>query len=154
MPRIAHGTRDEHGRWHPDDPTQYPPMDVHGTLPWSVLDATTPRWRDRVKWWRDRGVDDITPRAHAAGMIATGRHGRISGGVSRFDPHLAEVLLTWFCPPRGHVLDPFAGGPVRGLVAAHLGLRYTGVDLSAAQVTANRARAREWQEAGLLPHTP
>lgn len=149
MPRIAHGTRDEHGRWHADDPAAYPPMDVHGTLPWSVLDATTARWRERVKWWRGQGVDDTGPRAHAAGMINTGRHGRISGGISRFDPHLAEVLLSWFCPPGGHVIDPFAGGPVRGLVAGHLGRRYTGVDLSAGQVAANRERALEWERSGL-----
>ncbi|HEY9440198.1 MAG TPA: class I SAM-dependent methyltransferase [Streptomyces sp.] len=147
--RLARGRRDEHGVWHAADPSQYPPMDVHGTLPWSVLDAASPRWRERVTWWRDHGVDDTSPRAHAQGMIATGRHGRISGGVSRFDPHLAEVCYRWFCPPGGHVLDPFAGGPVRGLVAGHLGMPYTGVDLSAAQTAANRARAADWELAGL-----
>ncbi|MGI5273137.1 class I SAM-dependent methyltransferase [Nonomuraea sp. CA-218870] len=149
MPRVAHGARDEHGRWHANDLSLYPAMDVHGALPWSVLDATTSRWRERVAWWRGLGVDDTAARAHAAGMIATGRHGRISGGVSRFDPHLAEALYTWFCPPGGHVLDPCAGGPVRGLVAGHLGLHYTGVDLSAEQVRANRARGLEWERSAL-----
>lgn len=149
MPRVARGSRDAAGKWHADDLADYPPMDVHGTLPWSVLDATGPRWRDRVKWWRGHGVDDTSPRTHAAGMIATGRHGRVSGGVSRFDPHLAEVLYRWYCPPGGHVLDPCAGGPVRGLVAGHLGLRYTGVDLSEQQVQANRARGLEWERSGL-----
>lgn len=149
MPRIADGRRDEHGAWHATDPTQYPPMDVHGTLPWSVLRQDSKAWQDRKRWWTGRGVDDLAARAHAAGMMATGRHGRISGGVSRFDPHLAEVLYHWYCPPRGHVLDPCAGGPVRGLVAGHLGMGYTGVELSAAQVEANRARGLEWERSGL-----
>jgi tRNA G10 N-methylase Trm11 len=65
-------------------------------------------------------------------------------GTSAFDPVLAEVLY-WRCCSRGQavfdplaVLDPFAGGPTRGVVAACLGLRYTGVDLSKRQVQANR----------------
>lgn len=149
MPRIARGARDADGRWHADDPAQYPPMDVHGTLPWSVLRQDSKTWQARKKWWDERGVDDFTPRAHAAGMMNTGRHGAISGGVSKFDPHLTECLYRWYCPPGGSVLDPMAGGPVRGLVAGHLGLKYTGVDLSAAQVDANRARGLEWQRLGL-----
>lgn len=147
--RIADGRRDEQGVWHPADPSAYPPMDVHGTLPWSVLRQDSAAWQARKRWWLKQGVDDTTPRAHAAGMIATGRHGRISGGLSRFDPHLAEVCYRWFCPPGGHVLDPFAGGPVRGLVAGHLGHRYTGVDLSAAQVGADQTRGVVWEQAGL-----
>ena len=39
------------------------------------------------------------------------------------------------------MLDPFAGGSVRGCVAGRLGLAYHGVDLSAAQVAENRAQA-------------
>ena len=148
MPRIARGTRDADGRWHPDDPSEYPPMDVHGTLPWSVLRQDSKTWQARKAWWDARGTDDLTPRAHAAGMMATGRHGAISGGVSRFDPHLAEVLYTWYCPPGGHVIDPFAGGPVRGIVAGHLRLPYSGIDLLTEQVEANRARAREWERSG------
>lgn len=124
-------------------------MDVHGTLPWSVLRQDTAGWQQRKKWWAARGVDDTGPRTGAAGMITTGSHGRLSGGLSRFDPHLAEILYRWYCPPGGHVLDPFAGGPVRGLVAGHLGLHYTGLDLNAAQVEANRRRATAWEHAGL-----
>lgn len=62
-------------------------------------------------------------------------------GTSIFDPVLCEAVYSWFCPPGGKVLDPFAGGSVRGIVAAELGRRYTGVDLSAIQVDANRQQA-------------
>lgn len=137
-----------------DDPDAYPPMDVHGTLPWSVLRQDSPTWQTRKKHWAGMGVDDTAPRAHAASMMATGRHGSVSGGISRFDPHLAEVLYRWFCPPGGAVADPFAGGPVRGLVAGHLGHPYVGVDLLADQVEANTARAEDWQARGLLTQVP
>lgn len=152
--RLADGTRDEHGVWHPTDPDQYPPLDVHGTLPWSVLRQDSTAWQTRKRWWRALGVDTPAPRAHARSMIATGRHGHISGGVSVFDPHLAEVCYRWFCPPGGLVVDPCAGGAVRGLVATHLGYRYLGVDLSTAQVDANHALADQWEAQGLLPARP
>jgi len=64
-------------------------------------------------------------------------------GTSIFDPLLCELVYRWFAPPGGMVLDPFAGGSVRGIVAARLGLRYTGVDLSARQLAANEEQARE-----------
>jgi len=150
MTTIAHGTRDGRGVWHPDDPSVYAPLDVHGIWPWSVLDQSTPAWRARKGWWDEQGVDDLTPRAGRGAMIATGRHGRTSGGVSRFDPVLAELAYTWFCPPAGAVLDPLAGGPVRGIVAAALGRAYTGIELSPTQVAANDAVATRWD----LPRPP
>lgn len=51
-------------------------------------------------------------------------------GTSIFDPVLCEILLTWFCPQNGKVIDPFAGGSVRGLISSFLGLEYHGTDLS------------------------
>jgi hypothetical protein len=64
-------------------------------------------------------------------------------GTSIFDPVLCEIAYRWFCPPAGRVLDPFAGGPVRGVVAAVLGRSYTGVDLRPEQIDANEANWRE-----------
>lgn len=63
-----------------------------------------------------------------------------TSSVSVFDPVLCEVAYRWWCPPAGRVLDPYAGGSVRGIVASKLGLTYTGVDLRAEQVEANRAQ--------------
>jgi hypothetical protein len=62
-------------------------------------------------------------------------------GTSIFDPVLCELAYRWFCPPGGLVLDPYAGGSVRGIVAAKCGRRYIGIDLSERQVSANRAQA-------------
>lgn len=62
-------------------------------------------------------------------------------GTSIFDPVLCELAYRWFCPPGGLVLDPFAGGSVRGIVAARLGYEYIGIDLSERQIAANREQA-------------
>ena len=67
----------------------------------------------------------------SAGMSAT----------SIFDPVLCELVYRWFCPPAGLVLDPFAGGSVRGVVASCLGRPYVGIDLREEQLIANRAQA-------------
>ncbi|HEY8066615.1 MAG TPA: class I SAM-dependent methyltransferase [Methylosinus sp.] len=67
--------------------------------------------------------------------------GRTITGTSIFDPVLCELAYRWFCPPGGLVLDPFAGGSVRGIVASRLGRRYIGVDLRPEQLIANRAQA-------------
>jgi len=65
------------------------------------------------------------------------------GGTSIFDPLLCELIYKWFCPEQGAILDPFAGGSVRGIVASTLGYDYTGIDLSQAQIEANRQQAQE-----------
>jgi len=74
-----------------------------------------------------------------------GTEGNISEqtGTSIFDPVLCELVYRWFMPSNGHVLDPFAGGSVRGIVASMLGHSYTGIDLSARQLDANRIQADE-----------
>lgn len=64
-------------------------------------------------------------------------------GTSIFDPVLCEVAYRWFCPQGGAIIDPFAGGSVRGIVAALTGHSYTGVDLSARQIEAN---IQNWDE--------
>lgn len=60
---------------------------------------------------------------------------------SVFDPMLCELVYRWWAPPSGSVLDPFAGGSVRAIVAARLGLAYFGVELSEAQIKANKGQA-------------
>jgi hypothetical protein len=75
-----------------------------------------------------------------------------SSGTSIFDPVLCELAYRWFSPPGGSVLDVFAGGSVRGIVAAKLGRLYTGVELRAEQVAANREQAAQILKGGeVLP---
>lgn len=62
-------------------------------------------------------------------------------GTSVFDPVLCEVIYNWYSNPGGVVLDPFAGGSVRGIVAEMLDRHYIGIDLSQRQVDANQINA-------------
>lgn len=141
-----------------------PPRDgVNGALfdrfllpPFSVLNARDGWWAKRKKAWVDLGVHsgnntelngDITNHVRKSSVPHVRRgsdpvSSRISGvglqsSTSVFDPVVCEIAYRWFCPPEGHVLDPFAGSSVGGLVAGHLERRYTGVDLRQEQVDAN-----------------
>lgn len=62
-------------------------------------------------------------------------------GTSIFDPVLCETQYLWFTAAGDHIIDPFAGGSVRGIVAVEMGRRYTGVDLRQEQIDANIANA-------------
>ena len=66
-----------------------------------------------------------------------------ASGTSIFDPVLCELAYSWFSPKGGTVLDPFAGGSVRGVVASRLGRQYIGVELREEQVAANRLQGDE-----------
>jgi len=77
--------------------------------------------------------------------------GQEASGTSIFDPVLCELIYRWFCVPGGTALDPFAGGSVRGIVAATLGLQYVGIDLSERQVDANREQAKQICGDGAAP---
>jgi len=63
-----------------------------------------------------------------------------AAGTSIFDPVLCELVYRWFAGPNSVVLDPFAGGSVRGVVAAALGRKYVGIDIAENQILANRAQ--------------
>lgn len=69
--------------------------------------------------WADNGVENMAP------------------GTSIFDPVLCELSYRWYTAPGATVLDPFAGGSVRGIVAAYCDRSYLGVDLRPEQVAAN-----------------
>lgn len=64
-------------------------------------------------------------------------------GTSIFDPVLCEIAYRWFSPVGGLILDPFAGGSVRGIVASKLGRQYIGHELRQEQVDANRIQGSE-----------
>lgn len=109
--------------------------------PFSVLDSRQEYWRRRRKAWLDLGIESEKGRERnllnfSEEMVAV--MGDAGQGTGVFDPLLCEVFYRWFCPPGGLVLDPFAGGSVRGLVAGVLGRRYVGVDLRPEQVQENR----------------
>ncbi|WP_121311603.1 class I SAM-dependent methyltransferase [Flavobacterium sp. 102] len=90
------------------------------------------KMRESLK--REPTWDEIIDYAKQKGM-------HVYEGASIFDPVLCELLYKWFCTNGGSVLDPFAGGSVRGVVAGVLGYPYEGIDLREDQVEANRKQA-------------
>lgn len=66
----------------------------------------------------------------------------MASGTSIFDPVLCELAYRWFSPPEGIILDPFAGGSVRGILASLLGRHYVGIDLRPEQIEANYTQAQ------------
>jgi len=62
----------------------------------------------------------------------------MKSNVSVYPMVEAEHIFKMFCPLNGLVLDPFSGGPERGLVANVMGLKYLGVEIRKEQVLVNR----------------
>jgi hypothetical protein len=77
--------------------------------------------------------------------------GGLAAGTSIFDPVICELVYRWFSAQDWRVLDPFAGGSVRGIVAGILHRKYLGFDLRADQVSANQLQGHTLTEDGYHP---
>lgn len=107
--------------------------------PFSVLDTKSGNWQNRKKLWKNIGIKSEIGRSSSVIHIDTQSKKKNSTEyVSIFDPALCEVLYHWFVPDNGTILDPFAGGSVRGIVANYLGYKYTGIDIRQEQIESNR----------------
>jgi len=114
--------------------------------PFSVLDTKSGSWQTRKRAWLAKGIQsDIGRESNTFGKFIPnkGKDRFTSIRVSTFDPALCEVLYHWFCPDGGKILDPFAGGSVRGIVANYLGYKYTGIDIRQEQIDSNREQAAD-----------
>jgi DNA modification methylase len=131
-----------------DNPSTMSLADKFGIAPFSVLNAREGWWQNRKRAWlalgikseigRERLAPTSVPKDLPEGHYLAGRGNNEGGSI--FDPVLCELAYSWFSPPGGTVLDPFAGGSVRGIVASRLGRQYIGVELREEQVAANRAQ--------------
>jgi DNA modification methylase len=139
--------------------------------PFSILSAREGWWQERKRAWNGLGLKSDVGRdgniTYAKSSQPPGVYARknkiekalghdiswdefldsyglggVRPGTSIFDPVLAEVMYRWFSPPDGTVLDPFAGGSVRGVVAARLGRRYVGIDIRSEQCAENLEQAK------------
>ena len=122
--------------------------------PFSVLDTKQGAWQQRKNYWLSLGIRSEEGRdAECLQNNINEKYGvKPMTGTSIFDPVLCELAYQWFNVPNGKILDPFAGGSVRGIVAAKLGFQYLGNDLSEKQIIANRNNANEvLKDAELYP---
>ena len=122
--------------------------DRFGVPPFSVLNAREGWWQDRKRAWISKGIKSEVGREIDPTSVSKNPPAYMAGrgnneGGSIFDPVLCELAYRWFSPPGGLVLDPFAGGSVRGIVAAELGREYIGYELRNEQVSANQVQADE-----------
>jgi DNA modification methylase len=114
--------------------------------PFSVLDTRSGDWQERRRAWLALGIKSEMGRAENL-VFGTSLDvfAEFATQTSVFDPVLCEVCYSWFSSPGHQVLDPFAGGSVRGIVAAALKRKYWGSELRSEQVEANREQGAIFQ---------
>lgn len=122
--------------------------------PFSVLDTKQGEWQERRRAWLKIGLKSEVGRA---GDLTFNTKDSLKGAenfhdTSVFDPVLCELVYRWFCPAKGQVVDPFAGGSVRGIMAGSLGLNYWGCDLRREQVDANYEQVNTIKPAGCVSY--
>jgi len=133
--------------------------------PFTVLNAREGDWQERKRAWSALGIQSELGRsAEAFGDCSqwqtrtvkgsnstTGKNSCMLGATptedggqcvtSIFDPVICELSYRWFTATGWQIVDPFAGGSVRGIVASCLGRKYWGGELRGEQVEANRDQA-------------
>lgn len=124
--------------------------------PFTILDARQGAWQERKRAWIALGMEGSKGRGDGGNLYGKdgwdvmrgsakwfqkAKEDGVETGVSIFDPVLCELVYRWFCPPEGRILDPFAGGSTRGVVAGYLGYGYTGIELRQEQVDENLLQA-------------
>ena len=110
--------------------------------PFSVLDTRTKEWKQRKEHWiTTQGIQSELGREDT--QSKTIFWDTPSTNVSIFDPVLCELMYDWFSPKGGMVLDPFAGGSVRGIVAEEMDRRYLGYDINLEQIQANKKQSKK-----------
>jgi hypothetical protein len=115
--------------------------------PFSILDTKQGNWQRRKREWMRIGMKSELGRSVNSIVSGTDDYRSIKNKAdynnkekytSIFCPALCEILYHWFCVDGGEILDCFAGGSVRGVVANYLGYKYTGIDIRQEQIDSNR----------------
>ena len=105
--------------------------------PLSVLDVKSGRWKKRKKSWKSLGIESELGRGENLMGLSDLMKRMRQNTTSIFDPVLCECMYRWFTKEDDEILDCFAGGSVRGIVASKLKRNYTGIDLSENQIQHN-----------------
>tara|TARA_X000001316_G_C918483_1_gene32632 strand:+ start:53 stop:925 length:873 start_codon:yes stop_codon:yes gene_type:complete len=128
--------------------------------PFTVLDTKSGNWQRRKNLWKKLGIKSEIGRDAVSINSGTDNYRKIKDKknynnrekyVSIFDPALCEIIYHWFCNKNGSILDPFAGGSVRGIVANYMGYKYTGIELRPEQVESNREQGLDILEVNNQP---
>ena len=133
--------------------------DILFVPPFSVFDTKQGSWQRRRNKWKALGIEsELGLKVDGAHFAGRHRQAERSGKKpaestqrildvgehSIFDPVVCELAYLWFSgKENARILDPFAGGSVRGIVAATLGHDYTGIELRPEQVKSNIKQANK-----------
>lgn len=138
----------------PDSESGATPGEKHGDLkarfivpPFSVLDTKQGYWQERKNGWLEITGNLSETRDGEFGKVSGGENSvfdSINNGTSNFDPVLAEIMMLWFCPDGGKILDPFGGEQTKGVVAGTLGREYHAVEFRPEQVELNMAKCKDF----------
>jgi DNA modification methylase len=130
------------------------PVEKHGDLkarfivpPFSILDTKQVYWQERKKSWLEITGNLSETRDGEFGKVSGGGNSvfdSINNGTSNFDPVLAEIMILWFCPKGGKILDPFGGEQTKGVVAGTLGHPYQAVEFRTEQVALNMQKCKNF----------
>jgi len=131
--------------------------DKYLMCPTTVLNTRDPKWKELKNKWNKLGIKSEVGRENIKknnandfsrmqkysenkkGVTSYISFNETNSTTSIFDPVICEIIYKWFA--KCNVLDPFAGGSVRGIVANKLGFKYTGIELRQEQVESNREQA-------------
>ena len=122
--------------------------------PFSILDSKQKYWKDGKSKWDKYNIKSELGRTTSGvntfeDLHTHPRNADTSKAIAKvgsrsiFDPFLTEIMYRWFCPDYGKILDPFAGGSVRGIVANELGYLYDGIELREEQVKENKKQVNK-----------
>lgn len=123
--------------------------------PLSILDTTQGYWQERKRIWKSIGLKSEEGRddkmMESLSALSKKASNTVMSDESIFDPVLCEILYSWFCKEGGQILDPFAGGSVRGIVANYKKMKYTGFDIRQEQIDANNEQKAICKKENPLP---
>ena len=108
--------------------------------PFSVIDLEKREYKDRKNLWckflpaLENNRENIENKTHRSSTYDFDRKFK---HVSVFNPFICEIVYKWFSAKDCKILDPFAGGAVRGFVASYLDRQYAGCDINKNQIVDN-----------------
>lgn len=113
--------------------------------PFSIFNRQSGDWQKRKNKWKSLGIKSEVGRdASCIHLDVSSENSKQDANyTSIFDPVLCEICYSWFCPKGGLILDPFAGGSVRGIIANYLGFKYVGCELRKEQVDSNNEQGQD-----------
>ena len=121
-------------------------------LPLSVLTPNRAEAQRLKKICNDEAqTRELVPR-HGGGFKKYEKKGEVCNATlainsgfaaSIFNPDLAQKIISMYAPEKANILDQFGGGGTRGIIAAMMGHKYTGIELRAGEVKRIEAQKKK-----------